>query len=121
MKVMLFVTWVVLSTVGSARAAEFFVVTDTFKSQREAQDRAASVGGWVLDTDAYSGLPPNLFAVVRGPYAKRESADHQLRELKSDKSIKTYRAAYVKDAGVLRVAAGLAKIRSAKGIDRLAW
>src|SRR5581483_1464904 len=79
---------------------------DTFKSQREAQDRAASVGGWVLDTDAYSNLPPNLFAVVRGPYAKRESADQQLKELKSSK---TYRAAYVKDAGALHVAAGLAR------------
>jgi len=44
--------------------------------------------------------------VVRGPYAKRESADQQLKELKSSK---TYRAAYVKDAGALHVAAGLAR------------
>ena len=84
MKGMLFVTLVVLFTVGSARAGEFFVVTDTFKSQREAQDRAASVGGWVLDTDAYSGFSPNLFAVVRGPYANRQSADQRLRELKGE-------------------------------------
>ncbi len=56
-----------LSVAGTAQASDFFVITDTFKSQHDAQARAASVGGWVLDTDAYSGLGPGLFAVVRGP------------------------------------------------------
>src|SRR3954471_13615749 len=84
---------------GTARAADFFVVTDTFKSQQDAQNRAATVGGWVLDTDAYSGLGPSLFAVVRGPYISRQVAEQHLKELKP---IKTYKAAYVKDAGALR-------------------
>jgi len=106
MKVVLLASLVALSAVRSAHAADFFVVTDTFKSQRDAQTRAADVGGWVLDTDAYSGLTPNLFAVVRGPYANREVAEQRLNELKA---IKTYKAAYVKDAGALRVAPVLAR------------
>src|SRR4051794_12059934 len=106
MNFVLLVPLAVLSAVGSAHAADFFVVTDTFTSQQDAQSRAASVGGWVLDTDAYSGLAPNLFAVVRGPYANRQVADQRLKDLKA---IKTYKAAYVKDAGALRVAPILAR------------
>jgi hypothetical protein len=55
--------------------ADFLIITDTFKSQSEAQTRAAAVGGWALQTDAYAGLKPGLFAVVRGPYAKRADAE----------------------------------------------
>jgi len=106
MKIVLVASVIALSAVSSAQAADFFVVTDTFKSQRDAQTRAAGVGGWVLDTDAYSGLAPNLFAVVRGPYANRAVAEQRLKELKA---IKTYKAAYVKEAGTLRVAPILAR------------
>jgi hypothetical protein len=88
------------SIAARAQAADFFVVTDTLKSQRDAQDRAALVGGWVLDTDAYTALAPRLFAVVRGPYSSRQVAEQRLKELKT---IKTYKTAYVKDAGTLRV------------------
>jgi hypothetical protein len=91
---------------GTARAADFFVITDTFKSQQDAQTRAAGGGGWVLDTDAYSGLGSNLFAVVRGPYASRQSAEQHLKELKSAKGFK---AAYVKDGGALRLPSNLVK------------
>ncbi len=77
----------------------FFVVTDALKSQQDAQARAALVGGWVLDTDAYTALAPGLFAVVQGPYSSRPIADQRLKELKA---IKTYKAAYVKEAGALR-------------------
>ena len=94
---------------GTARAADFFVIADTFKSQQDAQTRAATVGGWVLDTDAYSGLGSNLFAVVRGPYANRQAAEQSLKELKSAKG---YKAAYVKDGGALRLPSNLA-MRSA--------
>jgi hypothetical protein len=90
----------VVSLAGTAKGADFFVVTDTFKTQQDAQVRAASAGGWVLDTDAYSALGPNLFAVVRGPYSTREVAEQRLKELKANKA---YKAAYVKDAGVLRL------------------
>lgn len=99
-KYALFATMIALSATGRAQAADFFVVTDTLKSQQDAQTRAASVGGWVLDTDAYTALAPGLFAVVRGPYSSRQMADQRLKELKV---IKTYKTAYVKDAGTLRV------------------
>ena len=78
---------VVLSVAARAHAADFFVVTDTFKSQQDAQARAALVGGWVLDTDAYSGLTPSLFVVVRGPYSTRQVADQRLKELKAIKGM----------------------------------
>jgi len=116
MKLVLLASVAALSVVSSAHAADFFVVTDTFKSQRDAQTRAADVGGWVLDTDAYSGLTPNLFAVVRGPYANREVAEQRLKELKV---IKTYKAAYVKDAGALRIAPFLARSVPSKVLTAL--
>jgi hypothetical protein len=116
MKFALLASMVVMSAVSSAHAGDFFVVTDSFKSQRDAQTRAADVGGWVLDTDAYSGLSPSLFAVVRGPYANREVAERRLKELKA---IKTYKAAYVKDGGALRVAPGLARSVSPKVLTAL--
>ena len=105
-RVALLASFVVLSTAGRTWAADFFVVTDTFKSQQDAQNRAASVGGWALDTDAYTGFGPGLFAVVRGPYTSRQVAERELKELKT---IKTYRTAYVKDAGALRLPPNLVK------------
>jgi hypothetical protein len=96
---------------GTARAADFFVVTDTFKGQPDAQARAASIGGWVLDTDAYSGLGPALFAVVRGPYSSRQNAEQSLKELKATKG---YKGAYVKDGGTLRLPPSLVKSVSPK-------
>jgi len=104
-KVGLLASLALLSLTARARAADFFVFTDTFKSQQDAQDRAALVGGWVLDTDTYSGLAPNLFAVVRGPYSTRQVADRRLKELKA---IKTYKSAYVKEGGAVRIAPALA-------------
>jgi len=86
-KVGLLASLALLSLTARARAADFFVFTDTFKSQQDAQDRAALVGGWVLDTDTYSGLAPNLFAVVRGPYSTRQVADRRLKELKAIKTV----------------------------------
>ena len=90
---------IALVCASEVRAGDFFVITDTFRSQDEAQTRAAVVGGWVLDTDAYSKLSPDHFAVVRGPYMSAEVAESELRELKQ---IKKYATAYVKDAGDLR-------------------
>jgi hypothetical protein len=105
-KHVLFITMFAIFAAGRAQAADFFVVTDTLKSQQDAQARAASVGGWVLDTDAYTALAPGLFAVVRGPYSSRQIAEQRLKELKV---IKTYKTAYVKDAGTLRVPTAFAK------------
>jgi len=86
-------------------ANDYFVVTGTFSSQRDAQERAASMGGWALDTDSYSTLAPGLFAVVRGPFSTRELAAHKLAELGGTGS---YPGAYVKDAGTLQLPANLA-------------
>jgi len=105
-KLVLLASAIVISVAGRTKAADFFVVTDTLKSQQDAQARAALVGGWVLDTDAYTALAPGLFAVVRGPYSSRQVADQQLKELEA---IKTYKTAYVKDAGTLRVAPAFAR------------
>jgi hypothetical protein len=85
---------------GVVQANDYFVVTDTFKTQQEAQDRAAANGGWALDTDAYSALEPDRFAVVRGPFSTRQVASEELAQLKK---LKTYRSAYVKDAGSSRL------------------
>jgi hypothetical protein len=115
-KVALFASLALLSFASRALASDFFVVTDTFKSQQDAQDRAALVGGWVLDTDAYSGLASNLFVVVRGPYATRRIADQQLNELKR---IKTYKGAYVKEAGAVRIPPGLGNSVSPKVLAAL--
>jgi hypothetical protein len=91
---------------GTAYAGDFFVVTETAKSHRDARTRAAVEGGWVLDTDAYTGLAPGLFAVVRGPYGSKEVAEASLEELKGAKA---YKSAYVKDAGSLRLGPAFAK------------
>lgn len=115
-KVALVTLWAMLFVGARAQAADFFIVTDTFKSQQEAQTRAAWAGGWVLDTDAYSGLTRSLFAVVRGPYSSRQVADRRLKELKA---IRTYKAAYVKEAGTLRIAPTLAKSVSPKVLAAL--
>jgi hypothetical protein len=106
MKLALLAPLVVISVAAPARASDFFVVTETFKSQQEAQVRAAFGDGWVLDTNAYSGLAPNMFAVVSGPYASRKVAEQRLKELKDEG---TSKGAYVKDAGTLRVVPALAK------------
>jgi len=115
-KVALLASLALFSFTARARAADFFVVTDTFKSQRDAQDRAALVGGWVLDTDAYTSFASNLFAVVRGPYSTRQVADQRLKELKA---IKTYKAAYVKEGGTVRIAPALANSVSPKVLSAL--
>ncbi len=96
---------------GTSQAGDFFVITDTFKSQEDAQSRAASNGGWAIDTDVYPGLEPDRYAVVRGPYASRSMATKELAALKK---IKTYKSAYVKDAGVLRFPSNIAGVASPK-------
>jgi hypothetical protein len=104
-RISIFVGVVASLLAGPARAGDFFVVTDTFKSQEEAQERAAKVGGWALDTDAYPGLAPGLFAVVRGPFASKEAAERELKEFPAARP----RSAYVKDAGALRLPAALTR------------
>ncbi len=115
MRAALVATIVTLAGVGPARA-DFFVVTDTFKAQEQAQQRAATAGGWTLDTDLYPGLQPGLFAVVRGPFASRAAAEQRLADLKK---MKAYAAAYLKDGGTLRLPPGLAKAAPPKVLAAL--
>jgi hypothetical protein len=83
----------------AAQAENFFVITATFDSQRQAQNAAAETGGWVLDTDIYSALTPDLFAVVRGPFSTDAAAKAELQFLSSSRG---YQGAYVKAAGAPR-------------------
>jgi hypothetical protein len=99
-KSLLFGAVLLMSYSRLAFANDFFVITDTFKSQRDAQIRAAAVGGWALDTDIYSGLERDRFAVVRGPFATAQAATKELADLKKSKK---YKSAYVRDGGVLRL------------------
>ncbi len=47
-------------------AGDHYVITHTLNTQKEAQEKAALDGGWVLNTNLYSDLKKDLFAVVRG-------------------------------------------------------
>ena len=105
MRPVLFACLLAMTLAVDASAGDYFVVTDTFGSQRDAQIRAATVGGWVLDTDSYSALEPGLFAVVRGPFSSRVTAEHELAFLVKGGR---YTGAYVKDAGVLQLPGNLA-------------
>jgi hypothetical protein len=82
-----------------AHAEDFFVITATFHSQTEAQNAAATTGGWVLDTDLYSGLTPNLFAVVRGPFNSESAAKAERDFL----TLPEFKGAYVKAGGASRL------------------
>jgi hypothetical protein len=78
--------------------ADTFVIVSTHTSKVEAQRKAAPGRMWVLDTNWYSRLAPNLFAVVVGPFdsavAKRELAEIKQAGVKD---------AVIKDAGHLRI------------------
>jgi len=82
--------------VQGANADDHFVITHTMKSQEKAQEKAALVGGWVLNTNLYSNLKPNLFAVVRGPYKSMKKAKKTLSWLMEGGR---YPGSYVKNAG----------------------
>ncbi len=83
---------------------DHYVITSTKPSQREAQTEAALRGGWVLDTDLYPNLAPGLYAVVRGPYRTSEEA---ARYLKGLQTYLGYPDAYLRNAGEIRLPAGL--------------
>ena len=74
--------------------ADWFVFTSAGKDQSAAQATAATNGGWVLDTDFYPALTPGLYAVVRGPFADKGTAQAQLDSLK-----RWHKDAYLKDGG----------------------
>lgn len=69
------------STALGAQEKSFFVVMATFADQQAAQDHAFGHGGWVLDTDLYTGLTPGLFASVRGPFPGRPEAEQETAAL----------------------------------------
>jgi len=82
----------------SALASDYYVVTNSFRSQQKAQKTAALKGGWVLNTNLYDNLQPNYFAVVRGPFHAKREAKKVLKFLKGGEN---YKSAYIKNAGEL--------------------
>jgi hypothetical protein len=97
---------VVIACTQANADSDFYVISSTHKKQNEAQREAAANGGWVLITDFYSKLGADLFAVVRGPFRSQKSAEAELTTLKS---MTKFKSSYVKEAGVINVAAGLKK------------
>lgn len=86
-----------------SRAGDFYVVTATEKSQKPAQEKAAVFGGWVLNTNFYPKMTPNLFSVVRGPYKTKEAAEKFLKVLDPKDKTSPYYGSYVKDAGKINI------------------
>ena len=83
-----------------ACADDFYVITATHKTQKEAQDAAALKGGWVLNTNFYTQLTPDLYAVVRGPYKTQAQADEKLAWLTDGGR---YPGSYVKNPGKINI------------------
>ncbi len=81
-------------------ASDFFIISDSYKKQAEAQSKAADTGGWVLISNLYKSLTPNLFAVVRGPFHSKKEAETELANLKINQHFKK---SYVKDAGEMSI------------------
>ncbi len=89
-----------LAASSHAHADDFYVITGAHKTQEEAQQVAAQNGGWVLNTNFYSQLTPNLFAVVRGPFRTKTDADERLARLVEGGR---YPGGYVKNAGNINI------------------
>ena len=83
-----------------AYTGDIYVITGTLRSQREAQERAALTGGWVLDTDLYTKLSRGHFAVVRGPFKERKEAQLEVQRLRQSAA---FRKVFSQDAGQLRL------------------
>ncbi|QTR48912.1 hypothetical protein [Candidatus Thiothrix anitrata] len=91
---------VLLLLSGHVMAGDHYVITHTLNTQKEAQEKAALDGGWVLNTNLYSDLKKDLFAVVRGPFSTQEMAKSELDSISEGGS---HPGAYVKDAGNLLI------------------
>jgi len=85
---------------ASALAGDHYILLGLEETQAAAQSQAATSGAWVLDTDLYTKLPPNRFAVVQGPFASATIAKGELRFLQSGGLLPE---ATVKDAGETRL------------------
>ena len=72
-----------LGTAGPGAAAfqttdNYYVIVSSDTTRAEAEART-SAGTWVLDTNLYPRLSPNLYAVVRGPYPDLPMAEPSRR------------------------------------------
>lgn len=99
-RIRMFVAVLLLIGVGSASADDFYVITGTYRSQKEAQNIAVSNGGWVLHSNFYNNLASNLFAVVRGPFKNKDEADKLLVWLTKGGR---YPGSYVRNAGSINL------------------
>jgi hypothetical protein len=91
----------------AARASDFYIISSTHKTQAEAQAKAAEGGGWVLITNFYKRLNPDLFAVVRGPFRSQKEAEKVLSGFRSNRFLSD---AYVRDAGDIRINAKVGNV-----------
>ena len=100
----MFLAAILLLPLGPVVADDFYVITGTYKAQKEAQDISAMKGGWVLNTNFYNQLTPNLFAVVRGPFRTKKETDERLARLVD---VGGYPGSYVKNAGSITIQVNL--------------
>ena len=87
-----------LGTAGPGAAAfqttdNYYVIVSSDTTRAEAEART-SAGTWVLDTNLYPRLSPNLYAVVRGPYPDLPMAEGVL-----DFARRSHPDAYIRNAG----------------------
>jgi len=92
------------STIHVQANDDFYVITGSHKTQAQAQQESVVKGGWVLNTNFYKQLTPNLYAVVRGPFKTKDAANEKLNELKTD----GHPDSYVKNAGEIQIEAKIA-------------
>lgn len=95
---LLFAAFILLPS--PAFADDFYVITGTYRTQKEAQQIAANKGGWVLNTNFYSQLAPDLYVVARGPFRTKAEADKVLAVLMKGGR---YPGSYVKNAGTITI------------------
>ncbi len=102
---------ILISTLPSKLLCDdFYIITSTFKTQLEAQKKAAIVGAWVLNTNFYPKLRANLFSVVHGPYSDKSNAKKAWRKLSKRKAYKPAKDTYIKNAGIIDIENGIKKL-----------
>ncbi|HLC75562.1 MAG TPA: hypothetical protein VJB82_00365 [Candidatus Peribacterales bacterium] len=92
----------------------YFAILSTGKDKSAANNSARDFGAWVLPTDFTSALSPNLYAVVLGPFSEETVAKNAMNTWPVKNP-----AAYVKDAGRLKVPVEFEKYASALPVRAL--
>jgi hypothetical protein len=110
LKIALCIIFFISTLPSKSLCDDFYIFTSTFKTQEEAQKKAAIVGTWVLNTNFYPKLTPGLFSVVHGPYSSRLSAKNAWHKLSKRRAYKDIQDVYIKNAGEINVENGIKKL-----------